>query len=250
MNIDVFYDELAADYDMMTDFDARFEKEEPLFQQIVGEHSIATALDAGAGTGFHSLLLAKLGVQVTAVDISAEMLTRLSENAERMRLSVNLVQSPFHLLHEKVHQRFDAVFCLGNSLPHVLSDNEMNRTLANFYSLLNPGGILFIQILNYDKIMRTQERVLNIKKRGNALFIRFYDYCDERIRFNILKLIDRESKVDHTIHTVELRPIRKDDLEDFLSAVGFDSIAHYGSLELMPFDTERSPNLVTIAKKP
>ncbi len=244
-----FYDVLAPDYDSMTGFKNRFEREAPVIKKIVEQYSIQTALDAGAGTGFHSLVLAKLGVQVTAVDISEEMIDRLKENSKQLRLSVDTVVSDFERLTDAIAKTFDAVFCLGNSLVHLLTDEALQKTLMNFRSLLNPKGVLIIQILNYDKILTERKRIQNIKKKEDTTFIRFYDYCNDRINFNILKLTEKEGAIEHTVNTIELRPIRKDELEKFLGRVGYISIETYGSLQLEPFNKHRSSNLVTIAKR-
>jgi SAM-dependent methyltransferase len=53
----------------------------------------ATVLDAGAGTGFLSLLLAGQGYQVTALDLSARMLAALQAKAARLGLTVRTVHS-------------------------------------------------------------------------------------------------------------------------------------------------------------
>ena len=94
-DIPAFYDSLAPDYDDMTGFGKRFVHEKPFFRLLVENHRIGTALDAGCGTGFHSLLLAQLGVRVTAVDVSAEMLDRLERHGREMGLPVNRVRSDF-----------------------------------------------------------------------------------------------------------------------------------------------------------
>ena len=60
-----FYEELSAEYDVMTQFEARYEKEKGFFEDLVKEYSLRKVLDAGCGTGFHSLFLAKLGLEVT-----------------------------------------------------------------------------------------------------------------------------------------------------------------------------------------
>jgi len=53
----------------------------------------ATVLDMGAGTGFLSLLLAAQGYQVTAADISAEMLGRLKAKATERGLDIQVVEA-------------------------------------------------------------------------------------------------------------------------------------------------------------
>src|SRR5205823_3950158 len=51
-------------------------------------------LDAGAGTGAMALLLAELSHDVTALDLSAEMLGRAAEKAEARGLSIRTVVAP------------------------------------------------------------------------------------------------------------------------------------------------------------
>lgn len=244
-----FYDTLAPDYDLMTDFDNRFPAEEAVFKKIVDRYSIQTALDAGAGTGFHSLVLARLGVRATAVDISGEMIDRLRQNARRYGLTVETAITGFENITESVSGTFDAVFGLGNSLVHLLNDAALQKSLSNFGSLLKPGGVLILQILNYDRIMAERMRVQNIKKKGDTTFIRFYDYCGDKLYFNILKITEKNDRLDHTINTVELRPLKKEAMADFLEQTGFTSIEHYGTMKFDPFDEKTSPNLVTVARR-
>jgi cyclopropane fatty-acyl-phospholipid synthase-like methyltransferase len=51
----------------------------------------AKVLDAGAGTGFMSLLAARIGAQVTALDLSTGMLGRLEATASARGVSVAIV---------------------------------------------------------------------------------------------------------------------------------------------------------------
>lgn len=54
----------------------------------------ARVLDCGAGTGFLSLIAARLGHRVTALDLSPAMLDRLKTNADAAGLSVDTVVGP------------------------------------------------------------------------------------------------------------------------------------------------------------
>ena len=52
---------------------------------------------------------------------------------------------------------FDAIICMGNSFAHLPDfsgdQQEQRRAIANFHSLLKPGGILVIDHRNYDYIL-------------------------------------------------------------------------------------------------
>jgi len=54
----------------------------------------ARVLDCGAGTGFLSLIVARLGHRVTALDLSAGMLERLRGAAGRQGLEITVVEGP------------------------------------------------------------------------------------------------------------------------------------------------------------
>ena len=248
-SISEFYDNLTPDYDAMTDFENRLGREAAVFRPIIDRLAIQTALDAGAGTGFHSLVLSKLGVNVTAVDISAEMIGKLKENSEKLRIPVDAVVSDFETLTKHISATFDAVFCLGNSLVHLLTEDALLKSISNFHSLLKPGGVLVIQILNYDRIIKERNRVQSIRKAGDTTFIRFYDYCENRLFFNILTVKEADNKIDHTINTVELHPLLKEEMSIYLERVGFISTEHYGSLRFESFDENKSSNSVTLAVK-
>ncbi len=244
-----FYDTLAPDYDAMTGFEKRFSTEQPFFSTIVERYKIGTALDAGCGTGFHSLLLAQLGVSVTAVDVSPAMLENVTRHARQLNLSVKIVESDFQTLAQKLGEQYDAVFCLGNSLPHLVDDRDLRSSLASFASLMNPDGILVIQLLNYERILSQHANVQNIKEVGDTTFIRSYEYEGETLRFNIVKLEKREDIIVQSLNAVRLRPLRKAGLSVLLEESGFGEVSFFGGISLEPFIPESSKDLVIIAKR-
>ena len=248
-DIQGFYDSLAENYDDMINFRANFEKNLEKFESFVKQHALSKVLDVGAGSGLHSLLLAKSGAEVTAVDISEEMLGRLKENARQSNLPIDVVKADFREIPQKVHSPFDGIVSLGNSMAHILKDEEIISILEGFHSMLNPGGLLFIQLLNYDRIMKNAERVQSVRKSGESTLIRFYDFCNEHLYFNLLKVWENENGMHHSLNTVELRPYLRDELSEFLKKSGFTELSFFGSLEWEAFDKETSPNLTVIAKR-
>lgn len=241
-----FYDELAAHYDEMTGFSQRFVKEKPFFHLLVERHRIKTAMDAGSGTGFHSLLLAQLGVKVTAVDISSEMLRRAQRHARELGLSITTVESRLEDLAQNAHGPFDAVFTLGNTLPHLLSDESLRTTLNNFSAVLKPAGLLVIQVLNYDRILSLKEPVQSSRTTEKKTYIRSYDFKEDLLVFNIVTRTGNEAEKKQSI---ELRPLRSRELLTLLETAGFVDARAYGAISLVEFSPETSEDLVVIARK-
>ena len=63
-----FYDSFANEYDELTGFAEHFNKERSTFQMLVQKYDRKIVLDVGCGTGFHSILLAQLGMHMTSVE--------------------------------------------------------------------------------------------------------------------------------------------------------------------------------------
>jgi SAM-dependent methyltransferase len=245
-DVSQFYDRLAGGYDSMIGFQGRFAKDRPFFHHLVNTQSIRTAIDAGAGTGFHSLLLAQLGVEVTAVDISPRMLEALSKHAAEMGLSVKTLAADLAGLPDQISSPVDAVFSLGNTLAHCLSHNSLTTVLGGFRKVLRPGGLLFVQLLNYRRILVSREEILNIKEADGFRFTRRYEYGKELIRFTITRE-DLNGNAPPEVEAVELFPHVDSNVEAALRVAGVGQIQMFGSIEMGLYDPMRSKDLVVMA---
>lgn len=249
-DIRTFYDDLAGDYDRMTGFSRRFAHERPFFRMLVEKEGIRTALDAGAGTGFHSLLLAQLGVAVTAIDVSPAMLKEAERHAGEMNLSVRFAETPFQSAHATLRSQFDLVLSMGNSLAHLESGEDLREALGQFFACTKPGGLLFLQNLNYDRILARREKVQSIKENGETTFVRFYDFEGSHVVFTILTIERENGTVRQRQKSVRLRPVLRADLEDALREAGFSDIRAFGSIALSEFAPMESKDLVVLARRP
>ncbi|MCX6138497.1 MAG: class I SAM-dependent methyltransferase, partial [Ignavibacteriales bacterium] len=200
-----FYDRLAPAYDTMTGFEKRMNAERDFFREIVSRFHIHRAVDAGCGTGVHALVLAQLGVNVLGVDISGEMIAAAKQHAEELRLSVEFRQMDLLALAGTAN-RYDAVFCLGNTLAHCDSAEHLRRVVEGFSRTMVAGGVIVLQVLNYDRILADRPRVINKRQVGDCTYVRYYSYHDERILFNILTLCKKGVDVNRTLLSTPLYP--------------------------------------------
>jgi len=253
------YDALSSDYDRFVNWPNRLDFELPFLEHQLRSIEAKRVLDAACGTGMHAISLAQRGYQVAGADLSARMVEKGVENASARAVSIQLAQAGFGELARTFQGSpvfpFDAVLCLGNSLPHLLSLPELNLALQDFAACLRPGGLVLIQNRNFDLVLAQRARWMEPQthREPNAewLFLRFYDFePNGLIQFNILDLRrqpgeDWQQKVTST----HLYPQRQAELVAALETTGFTSISSYGSMNGEPFDASLSANLILAARR-
>lgn len=136
-----FWDEDADVYDSSPDHYPRRPQEQAAWaaalRRLLPEPP-ASVLDAGAGTGFLSLLLAGQGYQVTALDLSPQMLARLRDKAAGRELDITTVEAD--ALNPPAGD-FDAV--VERHLMWTLPDP--GKTLAAWHQVAPRGRLILVE---------------------------------------------------------------------------------------------------------
>ena len=244
-----FYEEIVSEYDSMTRFQERMQRETDMLKNWIERYQFHSAVDVACGTGIHAILLAQLGIQTVGADISEAMLAKAKLHAGELDIQLPWIQTPMEHARQHIEGQYDAVFCLGNSLPHLLTQPELDAAINSFFQLLSPHGILVIQLLNYSRILAEKNRIVGIHRQETTEYIRFYDFPPELIRFNLLTVHWRNGKATHTLNSTSLYPYRKHELEQALHQHGFSHFEYYGDMNFRPFEEQSSQNLVIVGKK-
>jgi SAM-dependent methyltransferase len=244
-----FYDQWAEYYDSMTRFSERMLAEKNILAQWQQKLVCRQVVDAGCGTGLHAVGLALLGMTVTAIDPAEKMLEKAALQAKAYGVTIHFAGVPMQKLQRVVAPSSqDAVFSLGNTLPHLLTTRAVASSLRQIHRCLKPGGAFVLQVLNYDTILQQQERIINVTREKDLRFVRFYDFLKSRLRFNILISDERVQPATHRLFSTVLYPYRKKQLHTLLRQAGFGTREEYGTLAMSPY-TSSSPNLVICARK-
>ena len=250
---DDFYDELGDGYDLMINWDARLGREAPFFRGLFRENGVRSALDCACGSGRHAIEFARWGLEVTGCDISAEMLKIARRNASKAGAAVDFFKAGLTEISQKAgRERFDAVLCLGNSLPHLLTQRELDRSMRSIRRALAPGGVFVSQIRNYRKIIRDNLRFMpptSVGQKGReTVFFRMLDiHGSHRVDFNIIRLTQDAGKWTYRVQTTPLRPVTKTNMSDALKRAGFKKIRHYADYSFTPFGIDKTLDLITVA---
>jgi tellurite methyltransferase len=114
---------------------------EPFLTAMLERIPRGVALDVAAGRGRNSLVLARAGVRVVAVDFSAEAMRLLAATARSERLAIWPVVANLDNFHLK-----------DESLDAIVNINFLDRALfPKFERALRPGGILIADTFLVDQ---------------------------------------------------------------------------------------------------
>ena len=241
-----FFDDVAPFYDEMISFDRGVEKRKELLAGLLpaARHNIA---DIGSGTGLDTIAASLLGHRVTSFDVSAEMLKAAEQNANRFHVEPKIVQAGFRDIPNSYNSSFSVVISTGNTLALIKKD-ELQNVFDAIYALLQPNGLAFIQLLNFDRVLSAKERIVAITKNEDEHYIRFYDFHTDYIDFNIMRF-NCKNPAEQKLLTTHLYPHTVVELQKHVKQTGFSSVQIFGGLAKQPFNPETSKDILLILTK-
>lgn len=217
-------------YDLL-ETEERYQITKRHWETVLSGRSIGTLLDVSIGSGNLTLPLAELGVELYGSDLSEQMLERCRDKAGKRGVSIDLWTSDFRRLDERFDRTFDCVASTGNSIPYVTND-EVPGVLAQMDRLIRPGGYLYVDIRNWDRILETKQRfyLYNPTFRGEVRMnlVQVWDHHnDGSMTFNLLYTFERENKIfQKEIFEEHYFPLKRCILLNSLERLG------YGGIEL------------------
>ncbi|KAI9008550.1 methyltransferase type 11 [Hyaloraphidium curvatum] len=181
---------LSAHYDWMTGagtpelFDTRVgdtvEKLRSLGIFEASPSASRIAVDAGCGSGYQSLALAKLGFDVIAVDTSRRLLDALEANAARVGLADRIKAVDGDMLQFRSFlpggpdAKIALFVCMGDTLTHCTSMDEAAKLLRDAASNLVPGGRIVLSFRHLKKL-EGLDRFIPVRSEDNRIFTVFLE---------------------------------------------------------------------------
>ncbi len=212
-----FYTELAKHYDKIYHY-IDYKKQVQFLIKVIEEFNKSNnskILDVACGTGVHADLLQKEGFKIVGVDISPEMLVE----AKKKNSNIEFIEGDMRQL--KLKESFGVVMCFFNSILYNKNNEEMKKTLTNFYDILEKGGILIFDTV--DKSIGINSEPYEFKYEDDNLKIEFkpqwvYDQEKNAMNLAIDFVVNNEEMHDH--HA--MGAFSFEELKEILTGIGFE----------------------------
>ncbi len=238
-----FYENIYTKYE---DIFPAGKKQINFLNKTFQDYNASTILDVACGTGAYSRAFAKNGYKVIGVDFEEKMIEVAKRKAalENIKDSLNFNQGDMRKI-PNYPNPFDAIVCMGNSLPHLTLNEDIDFFLIGCKkNLRRKQGLLIIQTVNYNRILKYNVKELPtiVNKEKDLTFIRKYSTRkDGLINFDTVLKVKEGSEVESR---VVLRPLVKKDLEDFLRRNHFKNVKFFGSFDGDPWNENTMATII------
>ncbi|MBQ4642480.1 MAG: methyltransferase domain-containing protein [Oscillospiraceae bacterium] len=152
------YRALAASYDRLTN-DVDYEAVVEFYWNILQREKLQprTAVDLACGTGSVAVLLAQKGLQVTAVDMSEDMLCVAAQKASELNDPPVFVCQKLQQL--RLPKGVDLAVCALDSLDYITDPADCREAIQRVYKVLNPGGCFIFDVNTPEKLQAMDGQV-------------------------------------------------------------------------------------------
>ena len=247
-----------VNYRRLIAWETRITREAPFLLSLLARAPERSVIDLGCGTGEHVAFFAGADVRAVGLDRSEAMIVAAKDHEEAGKGRFVLGDAMEARVALGDEPSFGLGLCLGNMLPHVAADADLARFLASLHDVLLPGGLLLMQILNYEGILATGKRSLPVNVRPGddgkeIVFLRLLSPAEDgRIVFFPATLeLNPNAEEPLTVtmsRRVELRAWTRADLAPALAAARFEAVFH-GDMAGGEFVPEDSADLVVVGTR-
>ncbi|MCC7542813.1 MAG: class I SAM-dependent methyltransferase [Deltaproteobacteria bacterium] len=205
----------------------------------------ASVLDLGCGQGRHAIELALRGYKVVGLDLSIPMLATAGDLAQEAGVKINFIHGDMREM--TFEAAFDGIYCMDTTLGYF--DDEVNRdVIARVHKALRPGGMLLLDVVNRDFVMRHQPNLVWFEGDGCVCMEETdMNYITSRllVKRTIILEDGRQKQSEYSIRLYSLH-----ELGQLLHNLGFRVAEVSGRLTTPGvFFGAESPRLVILAEK-
>jgi len=240
-----FYTSIAPHYQHIFPFNpAQIE-----FLKHILPYNGARVLDVGCATGDLAFALTDFGFPTWAFDFDEQMVQIAQKTKSEETMFPVFEQLDMRQIDERFPEAyFDTIICFGNTLVHLLGDDDIRKFIQSAFKVLSPEGKLTIQILNYQHILENQIKSLPLIDNEHIRFERNYEFSGETGLIDFNTKLTVKSTGQEIINSTKLYAIRQNKLQELLEEAGFSSIEFFGSFNCEPLTASSLPLVLSCQK--
>ena len=233
-SVERFYDDLAADYHhVYADWESGIERQASVLDQLIQCESSASAsivLDCSCGIGTQAIGLAQRGYNVFASDLSPGAVARAESEAAKRGLNVRFAVADVRELECAFDQKFDVVISCDNSLPHLLTDEDLTLALRNIQHVLTDKGLFVASIRDYDRVLAEKPSFVAMNPGGTheeeVIVFQIWDWSKKSDTYLLRLFIMSRASSNWQVKEIRTRyrAIRRNELTAALESVGFAKV--------------------------
>jgi SAM-dependent methyltransferase len=191
----VYGKQYAQLYDLLYG-DKPYDYEAEFVHKCMQQHGIGNTgriLELACGTGNHAFHLEKLGYDVTAVDLSPDMIAEANRKAQSLSSRISFLQGD--MAQVDIGERvFDSVICLFDSIGYAVTNEHLSGVLKNVHRHLAPSGLFIFEFWHAAAMLRHYEPIRIRRWKANGVEI-------TRISETHLDFALQTAAVDYTVFT-------------------------------------------------
>lgn len=221
------YDQLLSEHYawMFGGFDNAIDKNLAFFQiHQISPQGSGVAIDLGAGCGFQSIPLARLGFSVLAIDLNRTLLDELKNNYSEKK-AIRIIQDDLINFDTYTKTTVELIVCMTDTLLHLETSEKVQSLFKKAFASLEEGGQFMITFRDLSYELTGLDRFIPVRSDENTIFTCFLEYEPESVKVHDIIYTKDQGKWTLNKSFYKKRRLSKTWVDEQLSKVGFNQFA-------------------------
>lgn len=180
-------------------------------------------LEMACGTGNVSVRLAGMGYQVTAFDISQDMLAVASQKAAEYGVDIRFVAQD--MLDIKLKDKFGIILCLCDSINYITNKEELKRVFKWVHDHLKDDGVFIFDINSSYKLREIIGENTFTYDNDDIVYIWDNSQCSDNTVEFYLTFFIKQGNLYRRFDEIHIERIYENhEIVELLKAAGFNKI--------------------------
>ncbi|HBM75927.1 MAG TPA: class I SAM-dependent methyltransferase [Clostridiaceae bacterium] len=226
------YNEMAYYYDSLMD-DVDYDAWAKYIIKLINMYNVVQndVLDMACGTGNISVRMAKSGYDVTAFDISQDMLSVASMKALESKVRINFLAQDMYDI--KLDGKYGIILCSCDSINYIIDPKKLKQVFEWVYGHLKDGGIFIFDINSSYKLRKIIGENTFTYDNDDIVYIWDNHMGDDNTIEFYLTFFVKKGNLYHRFDETHIERIYEvSEIEKFLKESGFSRISKYNGFTL------------------